>query len=179
MEHHATRLRTIQVTHIPGIFQTESYTRTVFGYAIPPLPENELEARVAHRLDRSGILHREAAPPVEAVIHEAALRMRFGGPKVAKAQLEHIQELSHLPHVSLRVIPFATDAYMGSGHASLYASGPVLQLDTVQIDSAHGFSLLHAAPHLAKYRTLFDNLTKEALDRSRTREFIHRVARDL
>ncbi len=86
---------------------------------------------MAHRLERSGVLYRETAPPYEALIHEAALRMRFGGPKVAKAQLEHIQELSHLPQISVRVIPFATDGYIGSGHAMLYASGPVRQLDTV------------------------------------------------
>lgn len=45
LEFHATALRTIQITHIPGVFQTEDYTRTVFGYAIPPLPQGELEAR--------------------------------------------------------------------------------------------------------------------------------------
>ena len=179
LEHYATHLRTIQVTHIPGVFQTEDYTRTVFGYAIPPLPNNELEARVAHRLERSGVLYRDTAPPYEAVIHEAALRMRFGGAKIAKAQLEHIQELSHLPQISVRVIPFAADGHIGSGHAMLYASGPVRQLDTVQIDSAHGISLLHAAPHLANYRTLYDNLAKVALDRSRSRDFIHSISRDL
>jgi transcriptional regulator with XRE-family HTH domain len=179
LEHYATHLRTIQVTHIPGVFQTEDYTRTVFGYAIPPLPNNELEARVAHRLERSGVLYRDSTPPYDAVIHEAALRMRFGGPKIAKSQLEHIQQLSHLPQVSVRVIPFAADGHIGSGHAMLYASGPVRQLDTVQIDSAHGISLLHAAPHLANYRTLYDNLAKVALDRSRSRDFIHSIARDL
>ena len=30
----------------------------------------------------------------------------------------------------------------------------------MQIDSAYGISLLHAAPHLANYRILFDNLDK-------------------
>jgi transcriptional regulator with XRE-family HTH domain len=179
LEHHATHLRTIQITHIPGVFQTEDYTRTVFGYAIPPLPENELEARVAHRLERSGVLYRDAAPPYEALIHEAALRMRFGGGKVARAQLEHIQELSHLPHISVRVIPFTADGHIGSGHAMLYASGPVRPLDTVQIDSAHGISFLHAAPHLANYRVLYDTLAAVALDRSRSRDFIHTISRDL
>lgn len=179
LEHYATHLRTIQITHIPGVLQTEEYTRTVFGYAIPPLPDNELEARVAHRLERSGVLYRDAAPPFEALIHEAALRMRFGGGKVARAQLEHVQELSHLPHISVRVIPFAADGHIGSGHAMLYASGPVRALDTVQMDSAHGVSFLHAAPHLANYRTLYDSLAKAALDQARSRDFIHSVSREL
>ena len=179
MEHYAVRLRPLQVSHIPGLLQTEAYTRTVFGYAIPPLPENELEARVAHRLERANVLHRDAAPPYEALIHEAALRMRFGGAKVAKAQLDHIQELSHLPQISVRVIPFASEGYLGSSHAMLYAGGTVPQLDTVQIDSAHGVILLHAATHLANYLTRFENLTKVALDRSRSRDFIHSMSRDL
>ena len=136
LEHHATHLRTIQITHIPGVFQTEDYTRTVFGYAIPPLPENELEARVAQRLERSGVLYRDAAPPYEALIHEAALRMRFGGGKVARAQLEHIQELSHLPHISVRVIPFAADGHIGPATRCSTRAAPVRPLDTVQIDSA-------------------------------------------
>lgn len=179
LEHHATHLRTIQVTHVPGVFQTEEYTRTVFGSVIPALPRNELEARVAHRLERACVLHRDSPVPYEALIHEAALRMRFGGSKVAKAQLEHVQELSHLPHISVRVIPFTSDCHIGSGHAMLYVGGPVRQLDTIQIESAHGINLLHAAPQLANYRALYDVLAQAALDRSRSRDFIHAVARDL
>ena len=179
LEYHAVELRTIQLTHIPGVFQTEDYTRTVFGHTIPPLPENELEARVAHRMERSSVLHREAAPPYEALIHEAALRMRFGGSKLVRAQLEHLQELSHLPHIGVRVIPFASEAYIGSGHAMLYASGPVRALDTVQIDSAHGITFLHAVPHLANYRVLYDKLATVALDRNTSRDFIHSVSQDL
>ncbi|WP_433889115.1 helix-turn-helix domain-containing protein [Streptomyces sp. CA-111067] len=179
LEHHAAGLRTIQITHIPGVFQTQDYTRTVFGYAIPPLPDNELEARVAHRMERSGVLYRDAPPPYHVLIHEAALRMQFGGPKVTRPQLEHLQELSHLPHISVRVVPFAADGHIGSGHAMLYASGPVRALDTVQIDSAHGVTFLHAAPHLAKYRIVYDNLAVVALDESRSRDFIHGVAQAL
>jgi hypothetical protein len=134
---------------------------------------------VAHRLERSGVLYRESAPPYEALIHEAALRMRFGGGKVAKAQLEHLQELSHLPHISVRVIPFAADGHIGSGHAMLYAAGPVVELDTVEIDSAHGVTFLHAARQLANYRTLFDTLSAVALDRNQSREFIHSTSREL
>ncbi|SEF50505.1 Helix-turn-helix domain-containing protein [Actinacidiphila yanglinensis] len=179
MEHYAVHLRPLQVSHIPGLLQTEAYTRTVFGYAIPPLPDNELEARVAHRMERANLLHREAPPPYEALVHEAALRMRFGGAKVAKAQLDYIQELSHLPRISVRVIPFASEGYIGSSHAMLYAGGTVPQLDTVQIDSAHGVLLLHAATHLANYLTRFETLTAVALDRNRSRDFIHGISREL
>ncbi|NUP40432.1 MAG: helix-turn-helix domain-containing protein [Streptomyces sp.] len=179
LEFHATALRTVQITHIPGVFQTEDYTRTMFGHAIPPLPPAELEARVAHRLERSGVLYRESAAPYEAVIHEAALRMRYGGPKITRAQLDHLLELSHLPRISVRVIPFATNTYFSSGHASLYLCGTVPALDTVHIDSAHGGTFLHAAPLLANYRTLHKRLNAASLEESPSRDFILSVSRDL
>ncbi|NJP42339.1 helix-turn-helix domain-containing protein [Actinacidiphila epipremni] len=179
LEYYATGLRTIQITHIPGVFQTEDYTRTVFGYVIPPLPTAELEARVAHRMERTGVLYRDSAPPYEAVIHEAALRMRFGGTKITRAQLDHLMELSHLPHISVRIVPFAGSGYIGTGHASLYTFGAVQALDTVQIDTAHGVTFLHAAPHLLKYRTHFERLAAGALDESQSRDFILSASRDL
>lgn len=179
LEFHAGSLRIVQITNIPGVFQTEDYTRTIFASSIPALPPSELEARIAHRLERSGVLYREAAAPYEAVIHEAALRMRYGSAKIARAQLEHLLELSHLPHIKVRVIPFASTAVVGSGHANLYSYGTVPQLDTVQVDAAYGPTFLHAAPHLANYRALHAKLTAAALDETASRDFILQASRDL
>lgn len=155
LEHHATHLRALQITHIPGLLQTETYARTVFGYTVPELPPSEMEALVRHRMERQQILFRDTAPPYEAIIHEAALRMRFGGREVARAQLEYLQDLSGRPNITLRVIPLETEGYIGSGHAMLYMSGPVPELDTVQIDAAQSLSFLDAEAHLKKYRAIF------------------------
>ncbi|WP_037906501.1 helix-turn-helix domain-containing protein [Actinacidiphila yeochonensis] len=179
MEHHATGLRSIQLSHIPGLLQTEMYSRTVNAKAIPPLPPNDLEAHVAFQMERAQVLHRSTPVPYGAVIHEAALRMRFGGPKVTRQQLEHLLEVSRLGHVSVRVVPFAGGGYMGSGQVMHFAAGPVPQLDTVQTDSAHGVTMLHAAAQLGKYQARFEQLTEDSLDRERSQEFIRAVIRDL
>ncbi|KNE81821.1 MULTISPECIES: helix-turn-helix domain-containing protein [Streptomyces] len=179
LEHHATRLRTIQITHIPGLLQTEAYARTIFGAALPPLPKTELEARVSHRMERQSVLSRHRASPYEVVIHEAALRMRFGGRTVVREQLKALQSMSEQPYISLRVIPFASEAHIGSGHAMLYACGPVPQLDSVQVDAAHGMGLLHTEPQLRKYRTLFDAIRSAALGETESRAFLQSVVREL
>ncbi|NJP99527.1 helix-turn-helix domain-containing protein [Streptomyces zingiberis] len=179
LEHHATRLRTIQITHIPGLLQTEAYARTIFGAAMPPLPRTELEARVSHRMERQRVLSGRRASPYEVVIHEAALRMRFGGRRVVREQLTTMAELGERPDISLRVIPFASEAHIGSGHAMLYACGPVPQLDAVQVDAAHGMVLLDTEPQLRKYRHLFDAMQSEALGEAESRAFIHSVVREL
>ncbi|WKX70946.1 helix-turn-helix transcriptional regulator [Streptomyces sp. XD-27] len=179
MEHHATFLRTIQITHFPGTFQTEDYARTVFTYAFPPLPQADMEARLAHRMERQKILHRDEPPPFDALIHETALRMRFGGRKVTRAQLEHLQKLSEHPNITVRVIPFEVEDPIGSGHAMHYTGGPVPQLDTVQIDTALGMDFLHAESRLKRCRMLFEAVKGAALSKSASRDLIHSVIREL
>jgi transcriptional regulator with XRE-family HTH domain len=179
MEHNGSALRSIQVSHIPGLLQTEAYSRTVNGNAVPPLPLNDLEARVAFQMERAQVLHRDPPIPYQAVIHEAALRMRFGGPEVTRQQLEHLLDVARLEHVTVRILPFAGGGYIGSGHVMHFAAGPVPQLDTVQIDSTHGITLLHDAAQLARYKARFERLTTDCLDPRASREFIRAVIRDL
>lgn len=179
LEHHAGHIRAIQVTHIPGAFQTEDYARTVFGHTIPALPATDLEARVAHRMQRRDFFLLDNAPTYEAVIHEAALRMRFGSRKILRAQLDYLQEVSERPNITLRVIPFEAEGYIGSGHAMVYVYGQVPQLDTVQIEAEHAVTLLDAAAHLAKYRTIFDAVKAVTLGETESRGFIQSVAQQL
>lgn len=84
LEFHASELETSVTTHIPGLLQTEEHARAVFDTAVPPLPGPDLEARLALRLRRQQVLDRDRPVRYEAVIHEAALRMQFGGPKAAR-----------------------------------------------------------------------------------------------
>ena len=179
MEHHATFLRTTQITHIPGAFQTEDYARIIFNYCFPPLPPTEQDARISLRMERQKILQRDEPPPYDAVIHEAALRMRFGGRKVARAQLVRLQEMCERPTITVRGIPFDVEEPVGSGHAMHYTGGPVPQLDTVQVDTGIGINFLHAEPLLRKYRMIFDSLKTVALSETESRDLLHTIVREL
>ncbi|MFI6205859.1 Scr1 family TA system antitoxin-like transcriptional regulator [Streptomyces sp. NPDC051041] len=64
--------------------------------------------------------------------------------------------MSERPNVEVRVLPVKVGAFPGAGHAVLYASGVVPQLDTVQLDSAHGGEFTHAEAQLPKYRAHID-----------------------
>lgn len=179
LEHHATFLRSLQITHIPGLLQTENYARTIFGYVVPQLPERELESLVQHRMKRQTILSREEPPPYESIIHEAALRMRFGGREVVRQQLAHLLTASEAPHLSVRIFPFASGGPIGSGDAMLLIGGPVPQLDTVQVDAVQSATFLDAGPHLNKFRAIFDIARKEALSETRSRDFLRTVMQEL
>lgn len=179
VEAHAVRLRTAVTVHIPGQFQTREYAREVFLQDVPEMSPPDVEHRVSFRLKRQGILFADRPTPHHAVIHEAALRMRFGGPDTTRAQLEHLLGLTDLPHVTLQVIPFEAGTFPGSGQSVYYSEGPVPRLDTVNLDQSHGPVFLDADAQLTKYRTLLDRLESLALGPSKSRDLIHQITQDL
>ncbi|MEX2981630.1 helix-turn-helix domain-containing protein [Streptomyces sp. C36] len=179
LEHHATALRVAQVINIPGLLQTVDYAREIFREAVPPLLPHDIEFRVSHRIKRQAILYREAPPPYTAVIHEAALRMQFGGRSVAKSQLDHIVTMSERDNVTIVVIPFEGKAFPSAGHGIDYFQGPVRQLDTALIDTADNGSLIDAAAQLDRCRLVLDRMEHVALRPDPSRDLIHNIAKAL
>ncbi|WP_030811918.1 helix-turn-helix domain-containing protein [Streptomyces sp. NRRL S-337] len=179
LEHHAVGLRCLQPVTFPGILQTEEYAHALFASAIPRLPDHELKARVEHRMKRRDILERDEPPNFEAIVHEAALRMRVGGRKVARRQLEHLLSMSERPGLILRVIPFTSEDFIDVTQTVMYASGVVPQLDTAHIDTPLGGRYLDAAADLDRYRTLLGVAEQAALTPEESRSVIRHVAREL
>ncbi|MGW0535942.1 helix-turn-helix domain-containing protein [Streptomyces sp. NPDC003032] len=179
VEHHATRLRTAITVHIPGLLQTADHARELFLQVVPEFPPPDVEHRVSFRIKRQTVLFRDPPTPYQAIIHEAALRMQFGGPDVTKRQLQHLLDMSERDHITVKVIPFAAGSFPGSGQSLFYSSGHVAQLDTVHLDQSHGPTFLYAEAQLEMYRVLLDRLESVALDDTRSRDLIQNLIRDL
>lgn len=179
LESRAIHMRAACTVHIPGLLQTTDYAFSVFRAVLPRLPEHEVVMRTAHRSRRQEVLAAEAAPTFTGIVHEAALRMQFGGPRVAREQLEHLLDQSEQDGVTVLVVPFAHGAFPGAGQTVLYAEGPTGQLDTVQIDNSHGPDFLFGEAELAKYRAHLDRMEDLTLSPDESRNFIHAIAREL
>ncbi|GAA0466249.1 helix-turn-helix transcriptional regulator [Streptomyces stramineus] len=175
LEHHAVALRTAFISHLPGLLQTAEHAREIFRQVVPQLPPPEVEHRVSHRIKRQEVLYRSDPTPYTAIVHEAALRMRFGGPGTAREQLRHIVEMSNREHITVLVIPFDAGTFPGSGQSISYAVGPVPQLDTVQLDTEHGSELLDAQAQLERYRIVLDRMEAVALGEADSRELIKSI----
>jgi transcriptional regulator with XRE-family HTH domain len=179
LEWQAARVRTAQVMHVPGLLQTEEYARAVFAAVLPALSRLEVELRVAHRMGRQQVFDRPEPLPYVAYVHEAALRMPYGGAEVARQQLEQLAAQSERDAIDVRVIPTSVGGFPGAGHALLYADGTVPQLDTVQLDSAHGPEFTGAEAQLTKYRSHLDWMDNAALPPAASRDLIRTVAREI
>ncbi|MFI7411315.1 helix-turn-helix transcriptional regulator [Streptomyces sp. NPDC049627] len=179
LEHNATFRWDVDLLHVSGLLQTEDYARALFSTRIPELPKNDLELRVRHRMQRRRIIEGATPIPYEAVIHEAALRIRVGGRAAAQAQLARILEISEADHVTVRVIPFALERFDDTGSSMIYAGGSVPKLDTVMRDGPHGTTFIDSEAQLGVFRTLFRRVEAASLDPERSRELIHKVAQEL
>lgn len=112
---------------LPGLLQTEAYARAVFRCRIPTLDEDEIEQRVAGRLERQAILHRKVPVMASFVISQAVLMDHLGGAEVYAEQLHHLRECADLPGLTLQVMPFGRQT-----HAAL--DGPFIVLETPEND---------------------------------------------
>ncbi|MFE8942827.1 helix-turn-helix transcriptional regulator [Streptomyces sp. NPDC007856] len=179
LEHHAAYRWDVEFLHVPGLLQTAEYARGLFTYVNPEFPSSDVDLWVEHRMQRRIIIERPGPVPYEAVIHEAALRIRVGDRLAARGQLNRLLELSEAEHVTMRVIPFDLDDFGGAGSAMVYAGGPVPKLDTVVRDGPNGPVYIDAEAQLNRYRTLFRRVEAVSLDPSGSRDFIHRLAKEL
>ncbi|MFF8191615.1 helix-turn-helix domain-containing protein [Streptomyces bobili] len=180
LEHHAAYRLDMEFLNIPGLLQTEDYARAVFSYRVPELPASDTNLRVQHRMQRRAVIEGTAAIPYEAVIHEAALRIRVGDRATARAQLTHVLELSEADNVTVRVIPFELDGFGGAWSTMMYAGGAVAKLDTVVRDvTANGTAFVDSEAQLGAFRMLFRKIEGVSLEPDRSRDFIHRLAKEL
>ncbi|MEU0071226.1 helix-turn-helix transcriptional regulator [Streptomyces sp. NPDC006332] len=174
LDHHASFRRDVGILYVPGLLQTEQYARAVFSSRVPELTTEELELRVAHRMARQ-----EVTFPYEAVIHEAALRIRVSDRPASRTQLTRLLELSETDRITLRVIPFDLDGFSRASSTMTYVGGPLPKLDTVVRDAPHGSVFIDSEAQLNAYRTRFRKVEAVSLEPERSRDFIHELAKEL
>ncbi|MGC4815030.1 helix-turn-helix domain-containing protein [Micromonospora sp. DT228] len=112
-ERTATQLRSFQPTLVPGLLQTESYGRAVIR-CNETLSDDEVEKRLAHRIDRQAILTRANAPHLVAVIAEAVLR-RAGAEfrDIMAGQIKQLTALAERPNISVHLLPDEVSMHVG------------------------------------------------------------------
>ncbi|MFP3987819.1 helix-turn-helix transcriptional regulator [Streptomyces sp. E11-3] len=161
LEAGSARLCSYEPLLIPGLLQTEDYIRALFDGVRPQ--HATAEDAIAFRLDRQKILTAEGAPTVHTVVHEAALRMHYGGPEVMRAQFLHLIELARLPNVTIQIFPFRARTFLGVSIPFVYAAPRVEELATVVLEHPNEPVYRDTEEHLSRYRALFDRLKSSAL----------------
>ncbi|MCX4628960.1 helix-turn-helix transcriptional regulator [Streptomyces sp. NBC_01443] len=115
MESEAVELLSYGNHNLHGLLQTEQYARSLFEMWHPVQTEEEVERGVAGRMDRHSIFERSPAPALSFVLEAVTLQRPIGGKMVMRGQLERLLEIGKLRHVSLQVMPTASEKHAGMG----------------------------------------------------------------
>lgn len=176
MEAAATRIGEYQPAFLPGLVQIPAYSR-----ALLELPgsarskgasETELDRIIAARAKRQE-LFREAGRRWQFVLGETALLSAPGGPRVQRAQLDHLVVVSNLADVELGVVPLrAMPVVPLSGFR-------LLDDEFVFIESLAGEQRLNDPDDIAPIIQAFEALRGAATSGDQAVALIQRIAAEL
>ncbi|MEV3991134.1 helix-turn-helix transcriptional regulator [Streptomyces sp. NPDC049837] len=107
----ATKLCDFAPTIVPGLLQTAPYARAVILASNPFASDDQIEEKVAARMERARLLKHPAKPEHWVILHEHVLRLPTGGPAVMAEQLDHIAALARSRRVLVQVLPYAAGAH--------------------------------------------------------------------
>ncbi|UGY90767.1 helix-turn-helix domain-containing protein [Streptomyces gobiensis] len=123
LEAQAVSLCTYESRLVPGLLQTETYTRTLFENRIPPLSDEEIEAQLTARLERQRLLSERPNTAFSFILEEQLFLRRTGGAEVMRELIDHVLRLATLRNVETQVVPLAREIHAGM-------DGPMQLLET-------------------------------------------------
>ena len=180
LEQAAELIRTYEVQFVPGLLQTDAYARAVIMLGHGTASAAEIDRRAGLRMARKQLLERENPPKLWAVIDEAVLLRRIGGPEVLREQIRYLLEISSVRNVRLQVIPFSS-----GGHAAAGGAFSILRFahqevpDVVYIEHLTSGLYLDKAEDVDQYAAAMGRLFIEAEPPNRTPDLLRRALRAL
>lgn len=111
LETAAEAVSTFGADPLPELLQTEEYCSALLATERETITEDEISERLTITATRQQRLLGEHPLELYSVLDESALRRGVGGPRVMRAQLEHLVLMSYRRNVTLRVLPFGSGAH--------------------------------------------------------------------
>lgn len=173
-----------QLNFVPGLLQTESYTRARIS-ADRELYQATFDAEhvVGARRTRQILLDRPAGPAYEVVIDELGLRRPAAPARVLAAQLDHLVDLGHnRDRIRIRVLPMSAHI---RGHAvprsafSIYRYPDPGDPIAVAVDTNTSDQVLIGGDEVQPYVALYQRLQEAALSPADTLDFLAELAQEM
>jgi transcriptional regulator with XRE-family HTH domain len=162
-EDQARSISNYESLFVPGLLQGEAYARAQLRGTLPTATEDEIESRVAARMERQQVLTKDDAPKLWAIMDEAALRRAVGGRDVMRGQVTRLLEARSLPNVTIQVIPFGAGAHPGMDGSFVILDFPDGDDPSiVYVESAAGGLFLEEDAEMRRYILMFEHLRAAA-----------------
>jgi len=150
---------------VPGLLQTPDYARAIVRAGGPALPASIVEERVQARVIRQRLLAAAAGPRFVAVLDESVLHRVVGSPSVMVAQLRQILEMSRLPNVTIRIVPYDAGTVVSGVNKFIILRFALADIpDIVLIEDLTDHQYVDGADDVAVYNTTFQRLLSLSAD---------------
>ncbi|GAA3305121.1 helix-turn-helix domain-containing protein [Streptomyces cinereospinus] len=113
LEQVAIALSTYECRMIPGLLQTEAYSRAMAVDHVPPLDDAQVEERWAARSVRQQLLRERPNTAFSFIIEEHTFLRRTGGVAVTRELVEHVLGLAELRNVEIQIMPLVQETHTG------------------------------------------------------------------
>jgi transcriptional regulator with XRE-family HTH domain len=164
---------------VPGLLQTEAYTRAILGDRLPERSP-DIEPRVEFRLKRQELLSDPQAPQFRVVLDEAILKRPVGGPSLMWRQLQHLVDEASKPNITLQVLPFGAGVHGGlDGEFTILQYPDPADPDVVYLETAAGQRYDESGDVARRYNLIFDRLQEAALKPEESVRALTDAIRDL
>ncbi|MEU3856990.1 helix-turn-helix transcriptional regulator [Streptomyces sp. NPDC028722] len=179
LETDAESLRVYEPQLVTGLLQTRAYAEALVQGALPETSTAEIDKRVEVRMRRQERITAENNPlRLWVVLDEAALRRVVGSRLVMREQLEHLMEMSQLPHVTVQVLPFEVGAHPGlNGQYAILEFADAADSSVVYLEGVTSDLYLEKAQDVQKYAVMYEHLRAQSLNVEASRQYIAKVAK--
>lgn len=176
VEQEASTLWWFEMSVLPGLLQTEGYARAVLGSG-GLATRDDVDRRVAARMQRQQVLDRPQPPQLVAVIDEGVLRRPvLDQYDVMREQLDHLMVMAVRPHVHLHVVPTEVGVYPGMAGPFILAGYPDGGW-VAYLDNPVRPQVLDSSEEIAALHRRWESVRAEALSRRQSLALIEEVCK--
>jgi transcriptional regulator with XRE-family HTH domain len=162
------QFRAYSCWRIPGLIQTEDYTRAVLrAYQQRRGLRDDVEAAVTSRMRRQRILRRDGRTAA-FVIEESVLRNGFGGQDTMHRQLARLAEATRWPAVSLGIIPASADRGVAGPAEDFW----IFDYEQVNVELISGYLTITQPGEISEYAQMFSQFAEIAIYGRSARDLI-------
>ncbi|QMU79111.1 helix-turn-helix domain-containing protein [Streptacidiphilus sp. PB12-B1b] len=178
LEYDARLVQSWEIAYVPGLLQTEAYSRAVLSSSRLGRPD-EVEQLAEARARRQQRLT-AAKDPLElwAVVDESVFLRPIGGVKVMREQIAHLLDMAELPTVNVQVCPLAKGAHLGLlGPFTILEFGPS-DPRVVYVEGPSGNLFVERDAQVRRFVGTYSSLQAAALDPLESAALLRHAAKE-
>jgi hypothetical protein len=179
LEESASLIQSYEHQFVPGLLQTEDYTRAVMTHGRPEQSTDDIEQRIDVRRRRQRILAHPNAPRLWVVLDESVLHRPVGRSGILRAQIDALLEATSLPHITVQILSYGRNTNVAEGAFTMLRFAEKDLPTLVYIEHLTGALYLDRLDEVETYGRVLDSLAVDAETPENSRQLLAKMRADV